>query len=533
MVDLDNLFSFKQNHGNDNDNATVSSLENAKLSSMNNDNVENGEGNISCSFVRNAIFSDFFKTNICTLTTLDDRTDGLFLRSTLSSTSNNNANQSINEKDHIFQVDLFEEYAIKTEMLSLISFDIGFDPEEEHLQCSTRRELVSPIINEKIRQGYRVQNMPCLKCKMPLMERDGVVDCLVCPILVNQSQQVEKAINMKRLQRLEKSFKDAEKAVKEAEEVLNYDVGKLEKLKSKREWLEKQLVILMESFKVAQEQANSSMKKSSDAHSKVLDAQKLFDHALAHANENREALSITKSDCKATLQLFIARLNVSMKKREEVNCKSTSSVAKAQNELDISKSRYSIAKVNGDNDWIDAVNAAQAVQLALIKHKEAEKLHDKAQERALILSNELQIKAKKLQDAVQQTQDNIEFFNNKVNLAIQHASTFEKQMEDKILQAQISKKEAEQKALSIDEGVQYKEVKVRVIERLVHVANENKVKVYKEYEELEKELVDTIKNDIPKGEEEISLSHIQLKKLISLESAVNITKLRPQLQCKT
>ena len=138
MFELDNLFSFKQNHGNDNDNATVSSLENGKLPSMNNDNVENGEGNISCSFVGNALFSDFLKTNICTLTTLDDRTDGLFLRSTLSSTSNNNANQSINEKDHIEQVDLFEEYAINTEMLSLISFDISFDPEEEHLQRSTR-----------------------------------------------------------------------------------------------------------------------------------------------------------------------------------------------------------------------------------------------------------------------------------------------------------------------------------------------------------------------------------------------------------
>ena len=398
------------------------------------------------------------------------------------------------------------------------------------LTGDNRKELVSPIIHEKLLQGYIVQNIPCLKCRMPLMKRNGKVDCQVCPILVNETQTIARAIKVKKLHILEKDLYDANQNVKEAEDILNYDVEQLQELKNKWDWLEKQYVIVTESVKVAQEQADIASKKSKEAHDIVLQAKRLSDQAWAHANKKREMLKITQLDCKATLELFVIRIDHTIKQRQEANDEMSTLVKKAQDDKISAESNFALAKEQCDHDYTDAVNAANAVQQAQMKQKEAQTLYQHAKQHAQSLSDKLQTKAKIVQDTVQQAQETIESFNQKVNLAIQHASTIEKQIEDKVLRAQISKKEAEEQAKHVDESVQYKQVKARVTGRLVHVANENNDKVVKEYEEKKKQLDDLISVNIAKAEENICASDTQLKKLVSLESIAKINLLRRQLQ---
>ena len=138
MFATSNLLHFNaQSHESKSDKSAVYVTERGKFTIID-DEIENNilkknERDISCN-VNHNLFKEFLNSKLCSI--LDDRDDSM-LRSTLSNSSNEEEMIRVNEEEHREQIDLFEEYAIKAEMLSLASFD-SFDPEERHLQCSAR-----------------------------------------------------------------------------------------------------------------------------------------------------------------------------------------------------------------------------------------------------------------------------------------------------------------------------------------------------------------------------------------------------------
>lgn len=52
-----------------------------------------------------------------------------------------------------------------------------------------RRLLATKILGSKMLQGYSLKDMPCEICSMPLMEKKGYVECVVCPAIAKKDKK--------------------------------------------------------------------------------------------------------------------------------------------------------------------------------------------------------------------------------------------------------------------------------------------------------------------------------------------------------
>merc|ERR1712151_254193 len=57
------------------------------------------------------------------------------------------------------------------------------------LDYKSRREIATKELGSKLLEGYILKNIPCDDCGMPVMEKDGVVDCVICPFLARKAQE--------------------------------------------------------------------------------------------------------------------------------------------------------------------------------------------------------------------------------------------------------------------------------------------------------------------------------------------------------
>ena len=50
------------------------------------------------------------------------------------------------------------------------------------------REIATKLLGTKMLEGYTLRDTQCAKCDMPLMEYDGVLECVVCPVLMHKAK---------------------------------------------------------------------------------------------------------------------------------------------------------------------------------------------------------------------------------------------------------------------------------------------------------------------------------------------------------
>jgi uncharacterized Zn finger protein (UPF0148 family) len=75
------------------------------------------------------------------------------------------------------------------------------DDEEPEMDYREKRALATKILGSKMLHGYTLQQSPCEECNMPLMEKNGNIDCVVCPAMAAKK---EKARQQKSLERAQK-----------------------------------------------------------------------------------------------------------------------------------------------------------------------------------------------------------------------------------------------------------------------------------------------------------------------------------------
>jgi uncharacterized Zn finger protein (UPF0148 family) len=76
----------------------------------------------------------------------------------------------------------YEDRYVIVENASSCSSDT-LDVSEHSTSCSYRRALATRVLGKKMTQGYSLTEHKCVKCKMPLMEKERVFYCVVCPVL--------------------------------------------------------------------------------------------------------------------------------------------------------------------------------------------------------------------------------------------------------------------------------------------------------------------------------------------------------------
>lgn len=56
-------------------------------------------------------------------------------------------------------------------------------------EYNVRRDIATKVLGAKMLQGFILKEEQCSKCKMPMMEHDGSLECVVCPILIKRAKK--------------------------------------------------------------------------------------------------------------------------------------------------------------------------------------------------------------------------------------------------------------------------------------------------------------------------------------------------------
>merc|ERR1719491_909933 len=67
------------------------------------------------------------------------------------------------------------------------------------LDYKSRREIATKALGSKLLEGYTLKNMPCDECGMPVMEKENIVQCAICPFLAKKAQEQEERKGRKQL----------------------------------------------------------------------------------------------------------------------------------------------------------------------------------------------------------------------------------------------------------------------------------------------------------------------------------------------
>jgi len=56
-------------------------------------------------------------------------------------------------------------------------------------EYNVRRDIATKVLGAKMLQGFILKEEQCPKCKMPMMEHNGSLECVVCPILIKRAKK--------------------------------------------------------------------------------------------------------------------------------------------------------------------------------------------------------------------------------------------------------------------------------------------------------------------------------------------------------
>lgn len=402
------------------------------------------------------------------------------------------------------------------------------DPEERKLEYKVRREIASTVIGQKMLEGYVLEEIPCLKCGNYLMRYYGVIDCVVCPVLV---REIDKAVKIKREEFLKQKAGLARKAVIEAEAKKKADEEALKNLRTKEATLRKDSTLLRAAAEVAAEQVVAASSKNYDVRKDLEDARKVSADAWALVKTRIDQLKVEIEQSKVTIEKAVATIEQSVAERKRINNEMSAKVKEAVDAKADAEFKLDTATREEHDASLSAAAAAEAVRLAVQAQEAADGKYEEAQHLVKALALVVEEKTTNLTDAISTAKKVNEKENDKVHKAVQESARIEKQTTAEVEKANAAKCKAEQIANKLEQEKMHKEAKSVIAERLAQLAIESKEQAIRDAKDIKEKIIES-------GEEMISFEEkiindratLEARRQVALEKFEAVTKLRRELQ---
>jgi len=89
-------------------------------------------------------------------------------------------------------------------------------------EYNVRRDIATKILGAKMLQGYILKEDQCDKCGMPTMEHHGVMECVVCPVLIKRAKKKKGEEEAARLAKLRDEAETAERILQSEVQILEH-----------------------------------------------------------------------------------------------------------------------------------------------------------------------------------------------------------------------------------------------------------------------------------------------------------------------
>jgi len=402
------------------------------------------------------------------------------------------------------------------------------DPEERKLEYKVRREIASTVIGQKMLEGYALEEIPCLKCGNYLMRYYGVIDCVVCPVLV---REIDKAVKIKREEFLKQKAGLAHKAVIEAEAKKKADEEALKNLRTKEATLRKDSTLLRAAAEVAAEQVVAASSKNYDVRKDLEDARKVSADAWALVKTRIDQLKVEIEQSKVTIEKAVATIEQSVAQRKRINNEMSAKVKEAVDAKADAEFQLDTATREEHDASLSAAAAAEAVRLALVAQEAADGKYEEAQHLVKALALVVEEKTTNLTDAISTAKKVNKKENDKVQKAVQESARIEKQTTAEVEKSNAAKCKAEQIANKLEQEKIHKEAKSVIAERLAQLAIESKEQAIRDAKDIKEKIIES-------GEEMISFEEkiindrvtLEARRQVALVKFEAVTKLRRELQ---
>lgn len=376
--------------------------------------------------------------------------------------------------------------------------------------------------------GYSQQNIPCLKCGMPLMKFHGVIDCVVCPVLV---KEIDNALKIRRQKFLNQKVEGAQNAVIEAEAKKMANEEALQNLKIKEIAMRTDSTLFSAAAEVASELVVSASSKNYDVRKELEEAKQVSTEAWDLVNKRTEELKVEIEKSKASIVEAVATIEKGAAERHRINAEMSSKVQTAESTKSEAECDLLTANEEEHAASLSAAAAAEAVRLALQAQGVADKKYKEAQEFVKALSLVVEEKTSILTDTISIAEKNNKEANDEVQKAVQESSRIEKDTTAKVEKSHLEKCKTEEIAKKLDEEKMHKEARALVSERLAQLAIESREKAIMDTKEMKSKIEQSGEN-IKQVQEKIVNDRTQLetRKKIALERLHAVTNLRRELQ---
>lgn len=349
--------------------------------------------------------------------------------------------------------------------------DDDVDSEERNLIFSVRREIATSVIYEKLMEGYVEQDITCLKCGMPLMQKNHeAINCVVCPVLVTK---IDNALKVRREKVLKQKAEQAEKDLREVELKRKADLQALEVLKRAEINLKSKCRLLVAAANVAEEQAQAAKIKYATLQKHVEEARKVSSGAWNVASEKSNQFKKAIQACEEEIEKAVNYIEEVGLTRQQIKDEMDELVRKTEEEHKQSeKGLYEAHMAMGDAQT-KVEEAAEAVRLALLAKEAADSKLKRCQDCVSSAKKDVSNKMKKLDGIRKKSDDANKEADQELENAIKDASKVEKESMAKVEAAQTVKLAAEASAKQRDESRMQREAKAQVAERVFRLAEKN------------------------------------------------------------
>ena len=89
-------------------------------------------------------------------------------------------------------------------------------------EYNVRRDIATKVLGAKMLQGYVLKEDQCDKCGMPTMEHHGVMECVVCPVLIKRAKKKKGEEEAARLAKLRDEAETAERILQSEVQILEH-----------------------------------------------------------------------------------------------------------------------------------------------------------------------------------------------------------------------------------------------------------------------------------------------------------------------
>jgi len=197
---------------------------------------------------------------------------------------------------------------------------------EKTLEYKAQCEIASKILSAKLLKDYKLEEVQCLICGMPLMSYNKRLDCVVCPVLSKMSEN-SLAEKVKSIQLHERKKYTITKKREEAKRIITEEKAAMQAIRDYEESKLKTIKFLEEVQEERQEATNLAQNEA------ALESKKLE----ANANEEKRAQAKIEEEKKLKKEIEIAKVKEETRLKEDLAKTRVEEEARLEDELKSAK----------------------------------------------------------------------------------------------------------------------------------------------------------------------------------------------------